>query len=220
MERKIKYTEYEMRAVSWCFCVKLSVFKPNRHEQAETGTNRQKMISFDRNRSNVIRTANSKSFRKITQQSAATRNPMQGLGRIGIFMHGRAVPRKIMREQRSTGKSAKPLRFGPEWAGVDLFGPLWSAMSLSRPHWASLDRSGGLWKFSVWNKPYWKSASVISSGQASPLHQQQQVSSGKRRKRLSGGIRLFAMQIAGGLSQAGRKRESAMPVALSQEVRA
>ena len=257
MERKIKYTKYEMKAVSWCFCVKLSVFKPNRHEQAETGTDRQKTISFERNQSDVIETANSETFRKITQNSASMRNPMQGPGRIGIFMRGRAAPGKIMREQQSTEKSATQCRFRPKWARVDFSGPLWSTMSRSEPYWASLVRTGPLGKFLNWNGPRRRSTSVIvpcpisgtvrlrlkssdfaalgrkssvlargrltladivESCQTSPSTQQQQAKSGNGRKRLGGGIRLFVVQNAGGLAQAGRKGEPAVPVALPHGV--
>ena len=246
-----------MKAVSWCFCVKLSVIKPNRHEQAGTGTNRQKVITFEQNRSDVIGTANSRSARKITQQSAATRNPMQESVMIGIFMRGRTEFRKIMREQQSTGKSATQCHFGPKWAGMDFSSLLWSAMSRSRPHWASLVRSGALGKFLNWNGPRRRSTSAIfaypisgtvrfclkssdfvalgrkscvfarvrltstditKGGQTSPLSRHQQATSGNGRKKVGGGIRPFAMQNAGGLSQAGRKGEAAVPVALPRGV--
>ena len=202
MERKIKYTTYERGAVCERYCTNLSANKRKRHEQTETGNNRQKTIAFERNRSGLSGSANASGVRSNTQNPAEARNSPQESRATGNFARDNAEPRNFMQEQAFLAIIVqKSLVF----ANVRL-----------RPKTPDFDGNGC--KSSVFARGCLTSTDIAESSQISPSNRQQQATSGNGRKRLGGGIRLFVVQNAGGLAQAGRNGEPAVPVALPRRV--
>ena len=202
MERKIKYTTYERFGLTERFCAKSSTNKREWHEQTETGNNRQKTITSEQDRSGLSESANASGFRNNTQRPAETCNSPQEARTTGKFARDSAEPRNFMQQHAFL---AFLVQKSPVFANVRLC-----------PKTPDFDRVGR--KSSILARDRLSPTDIVESGQTSPSKRQQQVSSGKRRKRLGGGIRLFVVQNAGGLAQAGRKGEPAMPVALPRRV--
>lgn len=202
MERKIKYTTYERFGLTERFCAKSSTNKREWHEQTETGNNRQKTITSEQDRSRLSESANASGVRNNTQNPAETRNSPQKARTTGNFARDSAEPRNFMQQHAFLAFFVqKP----PVFANVRL-----------RPKTPNFDGVGR--KPPVFAIGRLTSTDIAESGQTSPSHRHQQATSGNGRKRLGGGIRLFAMQNAGGLAQAGRKGEPAVPVALPRGV--
>jgi hypothetical protein len=180
----------------------LSANKRKKHEQTETGNNRQRAITSERHRSGLSGSANTSGVRNNTQKPAETRSPPQKARTTGNFARDSAETRSFV---HGHAFSAIFVQKSPVFANVRL-----------RPK--TPDVAGVGRKSSVFARGRLSPTDIVESGQTSPSKRQQQVSSGKRRKRLGGGIRLFVVQNAGGLAQAGRKGEPAVPVALSRRV--
>ena len=187
MERIIKYTRYEKYAVCERFCTNLSANKRKKHEQTETGNNRQRAITSERHRSGLSGSANTSGVRNNTQKPAETRSPPQKARTTGNFARDSAETRSFV---HGHAFSAIFVQKSLVFTNVRLCPKM--------PDVAGVGR-----KSSVFARGRLTSTDIAESGQTSPSNRQQRATSGNGRKRLSGGIRLFVVQKAGALRRPG-----------------